>query len=317
MKEHARESTIVIIGGTGFVGSAVASALVERGAAVTVLARLGSSLHRIANLGDRISVHQYYNAKPGALTKALLEMAPRVVVDTAIHRVPGHATEPRYAADFFAANTAIAFEVSEALRIVKPDVFIQSTSQYEHRWTGGAIPEECALDPESFYGVAKAAATMIYRQATRDWGFPLTTLRLFTVYGPGEPAYRLVPSAIKAGLSGHTLPLTAQTIEHDWVFIDDVVDAYLAAINLRMTHGTFNVATGLGTSNLQIVRLVEKALGRMIPVDPGAFAPRAVDHEHWYADISRSKEKLGWSPKIGIDEGIRRTVAYWREHLAI
>lgn len=310
-------SSIAIIGGAGFVGSAVASALVRRGSAVTVLTRLDSSLHRIAQRGNRLLVHRYDHSQPGALTRILLELAPRVVIDTAIHRVPGHAAEPRYAADFFAANTAIAFEVAEALRVVKPDVFIQSTTQYEYRWTGGPIPEEGALDPASFFGITKTAASLIYRQAARDWGFPLVTLRLFTVYGPGEPAHRLIPSATKAGINGHPLPLTAETIEHDWVFIDDVVDAYLAVLDRRLTEGTFNIATGLGTNNQRIVQLVEQALGKTITVAPGAFTRRPVDHERWYAAIARAREKLGWSPRIGVEVGVRRTVAYWREQLAI
>jgi nucleoside-diphosphate-sugar epimerase len=306
------KASVLIIGGTGFVGSALAHALVRRGQSVAVLARPSSDCRRLAGIEDELTIVRCESEQDGELASVMSQHAPEIVIDTAVDRQAGYAATPEQAAAFFSRNTRLAFEITRAMREAPPRLFIQSTSQNEQRWSGRPIHAHDPLDPENFFGVAKAACTMIFREAARNWSIPLVTLRLFTVFGPGEPGHRLVPMAARAALEGKTLPLTGGVIEHDWIYIDDVVAAYLAVIDSELTDGIFQVASGVATSNAEVVRLVGASLGRPVRVDIGAFPARAVDRSRWCADISLNRECLGWVPRIGIEEGIELTVRYWR-----
>ena len=137
-------------------------------------------------------------------------------------------------------------------------------------------------EPATLFGASKAAATLIAEQQCRAGGVSVATLRLFHVYGPFEPPMRLVGRAIHAALSGDELPLTEPGLTHDFVFVEDVVDALLRAAPTPPVDGLpINICSGVATANEQVVELVGAITGRPVRLALGEYPARTWDRPFW------------------------------------
>ena len=167
--------------------------------------------------------------------------------------------------------------------------------------------------PRTPYGTAKSAATLLARLAA-GLGCDVVMLRPFSIYGLGEPARRLIPTAIRAALDGTPFRLTAPGFTRDLVFVEDVVDAYLAAASRPGLGGhLINIGTGRATTNEDAVRLVASVVGRPIAIDPEPFPASPTDTTVWCADVTKARALLGWSPAHSLEQGLARAVASFRE----
>ena len=148
-------------------------------------------------------------------------------------------------------------------------------SSLEYRPSDAPLTEDAPVEPTTVHGAAKAAATVLYRQAALETGVPVCVLRLFHVYGPWESRHRLLPSAIRAALDGTPLPLTGGDVARDWVFVGDVVDAVLRAVGLDRSGEVINVGSGQEHSNEAVVTCVADTIGRPIRDRCRRVPPRA------------------------------------------
>jgi nucleoside-diphosphate-sugar epimerase len=150
------------------------------------------------------------------------------------------------------------------------------------------------------------------RRFARERGRPLVVLRPFSVYGPREAFSRLVPSAIAAAHHGTELPLTAPGYRRDLVYVDDVVECCLLAVTRDLAAGeVINVGTGRQWANEEVASAVGRACGRPLRTRSGAYPPHPSDTSCWVADPSHAARALGWRARYDLDQGLRRTVAWW------
>ena len=147
----------------------------------------------------------------------------------------------------------------------------------------------------------------------------MPTLRLYSVYGPLEEPNRLVPALIVHGLQGQLPPLTDPDTARDFVYVDDVVDAYvLAATRVVKDPGAiYNVGSGSQVSLRAIVDLARQTLG--VAEEPvwGSMPDRVWDTSVWIADTRKISGELGWRPAHTMGEGFRRTVEWLRADQAL
>jgi nucleoside-diphosphate-sugar epimerase len=143
---------------------------------------------------------------------------------------------------------------------------------------------------------------------------PVVVLRVFMVYGPGQQDTRkLVPYTILSALRGESPKLSSGVREVDWVYVDDVVDAYLAAASATEAEGS---VADVGSGDLlSIRRIVEKIVELVDPsIVPGFGAVEDRPQEQTRrANVARSAELLGWSPGTPLEAGLRSTIAWYRE----
>jgi dolichol-phosphate mannosyltransferase len=201
----------------------------------------------------------------------------------------------------------------EAAAAVGFEAFVNSGSSSEYGYKDHAPAEDELPEPNSIYAVAKAAATMYCRQRARRSGLPVTTLRLYSAYGPFEEAGRLVPRLITEGLRGRLPPLVNPAVARDFVHVDDVCDAYLRAAAASVEPGAvYNVGSGRQTTIAEIVEIVRKLLA--VEAEPawGTMADRSWDTDVWVANPARIKAELGWSPNLDLEQGLARTIAWHR-----
>lgn len=144
---------------------------------------------------------------------------------------------------------------------------------------------------------------------------PCANLRLYSVYGPYEDGSRLIPQVIQHGLRGEYPPFVRPNISRDFVYVDDVVEAFVdAALNLKPEDygGSFNIGTGVKTTIGDIARIANETFD--IGSIPSYTMPRR-DWDHyndWYANPTKARERLGWSYKTSLTEGVDKTIEWYK-----
>jgi polyisoprenyl-phosphate glycosyltransferase len=245
------------------------------------------------------------------LKKLLSTVNPRVVFDLV-----------GYGAYSFEKNvelihrTNIIFKVKliEELKKLLLVRYIHAGSSSEYGDNASGPTEETALTPNSHYAVSKGAISgLIYFQGKKML-FPCANLRLYSVYGPYEDAARLIPAVISNGLKGKYPPFVDPDISRDFIYVDDACEAFVsAALNLREENygDSFNIGTEVKTTVADIAAAAKEMFA--IESDPEfTMANREWDVREWYSNSAKAKEKLGWSARTPLREGLARTTEWYR-----
>lgn len=183
--------------------------------------------------------------------------------------------------------------------------FIHTGTSYEY---GDRIDANHA-DPISMYAASKAAAWDFGRMYYRTEGLPIVGLRLFQVYGPGLPG-GVLEAALKAAQNGVPFNTTYGEQKRDWVYVDDVLDAYLNALHAPYVEGrAYDIGTGRTHSLKSVLELVAAYTGRL-EIRFGALPYRAGEVFDLVAEPTLTRDHLGWRAKTSIEEGLRKTIAH-------
>ncbi len=304
----------LVTGGAGFIGHHLVRALLDRGDEVTVLDDLSSGdLSRLRDLRDRMTFVEGSILDPAALDRAVAG-ADVVFHEAALVSVAVSTLEPERTNDVNAGGT-IATILAAARHGVRRVVFAGSSAVYgnppELPCHEGLVPA-----PTSPYGVSKLAGEHYLHALGQLHGVATASLRYFNVYGAGQdPSSEyaaVIPKFISTVLDGgHPTINGSGAISRDFVHVDDVVAAnLLAARGSTASPLTCNVATGTRTTLLDLVDAIAAAAGRR--VDPTYGPAREGDITDSVADISVARESLGYEVKVGLMDGIARTVVWHR-----
>lgn len=300
-------SRVAVTGATGCIGRALVRLLLDQGATIVALGRPEGSappgcLHAGADLTDSAEVIAAFALAP-----------PDLVVHAAMPA--GHPATVEARAELIrvgAMGMAAVLEASAAHGVRR---LVNVGSSLETGPSAGPRREDEPAPPVTLRGVVKAAQTLLCRQSAAAGVVPAVVVRPFTVYGPYERPTRLIPTAVRAALDGHALPLPATPSERDFVHADDVARGIVAAlVTPGIEGGVFNLGTGQATPVEAVVRAVETASGRPVRRAADPYPPRTVDGAFGVADTTRARETLGWSASIGLEEGIASVVAWMRDH---
>ncbi|MDP9347871.1 MAG: NAD(P)-dependent oxidoreductase, partial [Gemmatimonadota bacterium] len=189
---------------------------------------------------------------------------------------------------------------------------VMAGSGYEYVPQDRPIRETDPLGPTSEYGVAKAAASLCAALYAR-W-IPVTLLRLFNVYGPGEKEPRLIPYIVRAALRGETVKLTAGEQIRDYVYVEEAAESFWRALNTSPEDATLrvlNVGMGAGVPLRGFVEQLVAVLARR-GIHPrvvfGARSYRPDEPMVYAANTAQLRRTLGWSPSVSVREGLERTL---------
>lgn len=208
-------------------------------------------------------------------------------------------------------NTLGSFELARIALNYRVARFVYCGSAFEYKPRDNPLDEHSDLQPGNLYGASKAAGWLLMDYLRRVEGLPLTTVRPFTVFGPSESASKLIPHVIGRALRGERIDLSSGTQVRDYVYVSDVIDALLLALDAA-PGGIYNI--GAGPAGARTVRaIVETLLDIMgIPLSLCRFgeAERSrIDPPYLVSDSSRAARDLGWQPRVPLMEGLRNTVA--------
>ena len=193
---------------------------------------------------------------------------------------------------------------------LKSFVNIGSSDEYG----SGLAPQAESLReaPISPYSLGKTAATHFLQMLHRTEALPTTTLRLFLTYGPGQSENRFIPQIIRGCLKDVPFPVSGGQQLRDFCFIDDTIRAIFMTLESAKARGeVLNIASGQPITIREMIENVRRMVGRGQP-QFGQLAYRPGENMALYADISRAKALLGWTPEVDISEGLKRTLS-WME----
>jgi len=308
-------TTCLVTGGAGFIGSHVAEALVKRGDTVSVLDDFSTGRREnLAGFSDRITLIEGDLNDPDALGRA---MAGAEVV----FHVAALPSVPRSVADPVGSNRACVDGTVAVLWAAKENgvrrvVYSASSSAYGDSPDFPRV-ETQRPEPLSPYAVAKLAGEHYCRAFWECYGLETVSVRYFNVFGPRQDPNSQYAAAIPLFINA-ILEDRSPTVfgdgeqSRDFTYIDNVVRANLLAAEARTEAcgKVFNVACGQSVTVNDVIARVNAILGKNIP---SQFAPpRPGDVRHSNADISRARDLLGFEPGVSFDEGLRRTVEYFK-----
>ncbi len=308
-------STYLVTGGAGFIGSHIATALVERGETVRVLDNLSSGKRKnLAHLGDRVEFVEGEVVNRGDVERALAGVEV-VFHQAALASVPHSVAAPL---DTNAACVTGTVNLLDAARQggVRRVVFAASSSAYGDDPTP-AKHERLLPAPLSPYAAAKVAGELYCQAFAATYGLETVALRYFNVFGPRQDPKSqyaaVIPKFITEMLTGRRPTIFGDGKQsRDFVFIENVVQANLLAADAPEGSGhVINVGCGRAYNLLDLIAGINRALGTHI--EPIFDAPRAGDVRESLADISLARKLLGYEPKVDFEEGLRRTIDHYRQ----
>jgi nucleoside-diphosphate-sugar epimerase len=183
----------------------------------------------------------------------------------------------------------------------------------EYEWSRDVYPEDASLGPATLYGAAKHGLHVVASAFCEQACVELTWGRLFFLYGPDEPPERFVASLSRALLEGSTAPMTDGEQRRDFMHVVDAGAAFAALADGAVT-GAVNVASGEGVALRDLAVQIASYAGDIGLLRIGARPSRDGEPSSLVADVRRLHEELGFSSQIALDDGLRDTVAWWREH---
>lgn len=305
--------TVLITGAGGFIGANLAKTAVSRFKSIHVFVKPTTNLWRIKDILKHMHVHNVDLLKAPSVKRVLQKIKPDVIFHLA-----AHGGYPNQNVFLNVVNNTINTTVNllEAVRKLEFKSFVHTGSSSEYGFKDHPMKETDFLDPTFLYAAAKGSSTLICKSFARTYKKPVVTLRLFSVYGPLEEPTRLIPTVITNTLRRRPISMTSGKEVRDFIHVDDVIDAYYKVASCENVSGEiFNIGTGKETSIKQVLDMVFKLARKSVTVNSNLYKPRIWDTNHWVADISKAKEKLGWKPNYTLEKGLKKTIDWFQANL--
>ncbi len=307
--------TILITGATGFVGSCLTHRLVNGGCDLHIIKREQSNIWRIKDILNRVMVHNVDLIDGNSLEKLVKNIKPEIIFHTATY---GGYPFQKDVNKIIQTNMMGTISLVNACSKTGFDIFVNTGSSSEYGVKSKPMNETDLLEPNNNYGVAKASATLFCQAKAGSEKLPIVTLRLFSPYGYYEEARRLVPSVIMSCLMGKNPKVSSPKPVRDFVFIEDVLDAYIKVAEASDVRGEiFNIGYGKQHSVAEVVNKIIKLTGKRASPEWGGIPKRTNEPAIWQADISKARNILKWKPRYNLEEGLNKTIKWFKENLSL
>ena len=295
-------SRALVTGATGFVAANLARRLVADGDEVVLLARPGSDPWRLDAIRREVVVYEVDVTDADSVESVVATTKPAHVFHLAAHGAYSWQTD---AARILATNVLGTLNLLESSLRHGCEAFVNTGSSSEYGFQDHAPAEHELPVPNSHYAVAKAAATLLARHFGRSSDARISTLRLYSVYGPFEEPGRLLPTLVLAALGGRLPPLADPATARDFVYVDDAVDAFLTAVERAGAGEVYNVGSGVQTSLAELVEIAGEVFAFAPEPEWGTMAPRNWDTSTWVANVDKIRSDLGWKGPRSLADGLR------------
>ncbi|MCC5999896.1 MAG: dTDP-glucose 4,6-dehydratase [Pararhodobacter sp.] len=321
---------LLVTGGAGFIGSAVVRLAVARGHTVVNVDALtyAACLDNVASVSDSpLYAFEHADIRDRAAMDGILARhRPDAVMHLAAEsHVDRSIDGPGAFVDTNVTGTCTLLEAVRAWWVAqgRPAAFrfhhISTDEVFGSLGPEGLFTEETPYDPRSPYSASKAASDHLVRAWHHTYGLPVVLSNCSNNYGPYHFPEKLIPVIILNALAGKPLPIYGDGSNvRDWLYVEDHADALLLVLEKGTPGRSYNIGGENERTNLELVQTLCMILDDMQPkvsgsyADQIAFVPDRPGHDARYAiDPTRIRRELGWRPSVTIEEGLRRTVAWY------
>lgn len=308
---------VLVTGAGGFIGSHLVEKLVEAGAKVRAMVHynaigrswLDDSPHRgdfevvAGDVTDRDSVMAAVRGR-----EVVFHLAALIAIPYS-YQAP---------ASYVRTNIEGTLNVLSAARDLGVKRLVH-TSTSETYGTARTTPigEDHPLQGQSPYAATKIGADKLVESFHLSFGVPVVTVRPFNTYGPRQSARAVIPTIITQALAGGTVKLGNLRPTRDLNYVDNTVAGFLAAATAQAAVGrVVNLGSGQEISIGDLAKKIIALCGSKSKIvsDEDRVRPEGSEVQRLLADISLAKELLGWTPRVSLEEGLERTVAWFRDH---
>ncbi|MEM5797295.1 MAG: SDR family NAD(P)-dependent oxidoreductase [Candidatus Aenigmatarchaeota archaeon] len=317
---------VLITGVTGFIGSHLAKELVEKNYEVYGIARYAVSRNKelikeflkdvTLLTADITDFHAIQNIFKSINPDYVLHTAALTPVRLSFER-PFENIQSNIIGTMNIAHAMLGLSDYETRKLIAA-----STAEVYGLQKINPIPEDVQLNPTSPYAVSKAAADMYIRMMCHIFGLNAIILRPTNTYGRKFETGFLVEYLITEMLKGNKVYVGAPDSIRDYMYVTDHVEAYKKAMESKISGEVFNVAPGFGITNKELAFKIAELIGFdknnivLGSYPPGyPFRPIVSDQPYIVLDSRKIKEKLGWEAKVSLEEGLKKTIEYWKNKL--
>jgi CDP-glucose 4,6-dehydratase len=313
--------SVFVTGAYGLLGSWLVRELLAHGERVAVLQRdrAPRSALLLDDVERRVDVVHGDLVEPGLVARALGEYEVDTVFHLAAQTIVPTANRSPLAT--FESNVRGTWTLLEACRLHGAARVVVASSDKAYG-ASATLPyrEDHPLDARHPYDVSKAATDLIARSYWHTFGLPVAVTRFANLYGGGDlNRSRLVPETVAAALAGRAPVIRSDgTPERDFLYVEDAVAAYLLladALDGDAARGeAFNAGGGRPHAVREVVARICALAGADVEPDVRGSGTPAGEIDRQYVDASKLRALTGWEPRVGLDEGLRRTVEWYRAH---
>ncbi len=310
--------TILVTGGAGFIGCHLIQKLLEQGNEIICIDNLNKYYDpklkqaRLDLFRDRITFYKTDISDKDELKN--------IFSNHRIDRICHVAAQPgvRYSienpfiyADSNYVGTLNIFELAKQNKI-KDIVFASTSSVYGTNTQMPFTEEQKVATPISIYSASKRACELLAHAYCHLFGMNITCLRFFTVYGPwGRPDMAIFKFTKNISQGKPIDVYNNGEMERDFTYVSDIVDGFILALEKTDGLKIYNLGRGSPVKLMDFIRCIEEGVGKkaemnMLPMQPG-------DVKSTFADITRAREELGYSPKVDIEEGVQNFINWYKE----
>ena len=319
MNRNARSSALVT-GASGFLGAHLVSALRANGHNVTALVRTGSDQRRLRRLANGISPIACDLSDLAGLSRVIATTKPQT-----IYHLAGDTTVRAYDGNWEIVERAIRANVMGALNVVQaamqsgaPVRRIIRTGGLEEYGDGPSPSHEGQREsPTSPYSASQVSVTHWFQMIQHQTEIMLTTLRPALIYGPEQNTAFLIPSLIRALLSGTRFAMTSGQQKRDLLYVDDAIRAFMIAGEHEGIGGeVINISTGFGRPMVDVATRLAELLSAQHLLDVGTKPARPMDLDEVSGQNDHAEKILGWTPETSLSDGLRKTIEWHKRETA-
>jgi CDP-glucose 4,6-dehydratase len=325
MTQSWSERKVLVTGATGIVGSWLTRRLIAMNAQVIALIRDWDPQTELIRSGDvnRVTVVsgalEDYTAVERAINThevdTVFHLGAQAIVDIAL----------RSPLPTFEANIRGSYNLLDACRVhrdlVKRVVIASSDKAYGDSPT---LPytEDMPANGRHPYDVSKSCTDLLAQTYAHTYGMAVTVARCGNIYGGGDLNWsRIVPGTIRSIVAGQAPVLRSDgQFVRDYIYVEDVVDAYLAlAVNCEadgVKGEAFNFSPESRVTVIEITKMIQRLMGRS-DLEPVILNRAAAEIRDQYLDSSRARQRLGWQPRFSLEQGLKATIEWYTEYLAL
>ena len=310
---------ILITGGTGFIGSNLIRKIISSNNKIYSINRNVKNCWRVTDIQGKINMIKTDLTNRNNLEKVIKKINPDIVFHLASYGVNN--SEKNFS-KILNTNAIGSYNLFSILAENRPKKIINVGSVFEYgqlKHKGGFSEEDCS-NPFTKYGMSKNYQTNLANYFVNSKSLPIVTLRLFTPFGMYENKNRLVSQMMISKIKNQKMVISSAKSTRDFVFIDDVIDAFVKASKKKNIEGEiFNIGLGKSHSVEQIVNFMNKLSESKTEIQIKNVPVNDYDilGGKGYASILKAKKILNWSPKNSIEEGLAKTFSWYKKNISL